>query len=48
MKVSAENCISVREATLWFKVEIPVVGLDIIDIPPIPYLSPTLIYFSIG
>lgn len=36
------------EASLWFKIEVPIVGLDIIDIDPIPYGSPTLVYFSIG
>ena len=48
MKVVASNCISQREALLWFKVEIPIIGLDIIDIPPIAYGNSTLIYFSIG
>ena len=44
----AENCISRLEASLWFKVEVPIIGLDIIDIDPISWGNSTLVYFSIG
>lgn len=46
--VTAENCLSRQVAVIWYKVEIPIVGLDIIPISPIAYGNSSMVYFTIS
>jgi len=48
MKVTVENCVSHGEAVIWYKVEIPIVGLGIVPIHPIAYGNSSIVYFTIS